>query len=132
MDNCYHAVKFGSRVRIINLTQHIATEEQIAAGVFEPTLKDKVKQLLTFEEIPDADVLKSRAAELANVARAEGAEAAMIGGAPYLMAEMETMLRLKGIKPLYAFTKREVIEEPQADGSVKKMSVFRFLGFVEK
>ena len=49
----------------------------------------------------------------------------MIGGAPYLMAELEMALGWVGIIPLYAFSVRVSSEK---DGV--KTSVFRHLGFV--
>jgi hypothetical protein len=55
----------------------------------------------------------------------------MIGGAPYLMGALEKALRECGFTPVYAFSKRESIDQPQPDGSVRKVAVFRHLGFVE-
>ena len=42
-------------MRIINLTQHLVSVEQAAQGVFEPTDKDFVRELLTFKEIPQRE-----------------------------------------------------------------------------
>ena len=41
-------------MKILNLTQHIATPEQQAQGVFEPSPQDKadIKRLLTLEGCP--------------------------------------------------------------------------------
>jgi hypothetical protein len=47
------------------------------------------------------------------------------------MHPLHNMLEWRGIWPLYAFSRREVQEEPQPDGSVKKVSVFRHVGFVQ-
>ena len=58
------------------------------------------------------------------------ADYVMIGGAPFFMAALESALRDVGVTPIYAFSKREVVEEPQSDGSVKKTAVFRHAGFV--
>jgi len=118
---------------ITNLTQHIATPDQVKAGVREPDdeLKEEIKRLLTFTELPTPEEIQERANLLARIAHGEGAEAAMIGGAPYLMAPLERALKAWGIVPLYAFSRREVAEEPQPDGSIKKVVVFRHLGFVE-
>jgi len=55
----------------------------------------------------------------------------MIGGAPFLMSALEDALVIAGITPLYAFSVRESVEAEQADGSVRKVAVFRHLGFVE-
>jgi hypothetical protein len=139
---------------IINLTQHAATPEQVAAGVFDlpPSLRGRLSALLTFDTIPSAEEIKARAHDIALLAaaladghdRAEevggevdendtGAFAlhAMIGGAPYLMAPLEAALSEVGIEPLYAFSVRETEEQKQPDGSVRKVTVFRHAGFVK-
>ena len=137
---------------ILNLTQHTATPEQQAAGVIdlsEPELS-KLRRLLTFETLPTAEEIFRRAKAIARLAEYEAARrlgltdvgghpaadltnhgvSAMIGGAPYLMATLERALRARGIKPLYAFSRRESVEQTMPDGSVRKMAVFRHLGFV--
>jgi hypothetical protein len=117
-------------VRIVNLTQHAATAEQIAAGVVEPPLKEEVCRLITFEDLPTIEKIRWRAGVVASIAKVSGCEAAMIGGAPFFMAPLERALVAVGVKPLYAFSKRESAEEKQPDGSVKKTQVFRHIGFV--
>ncbi|HWP61571.1 MAG TPA: hypothetical protein VN495_03135 [Candidatus Paceibacterota bacterium] len=119
-------------MRIVNLTQHVATQDQQDAGVFEPTDKAVVQALLTFEQVPSEDELFQRAERLAfEIARTSGADAAMIGGAPYFMAPLESRLRMAGLTPLYSFTQREAVDIPQADGSVKKSQIFKHVGWVE-
>ena len=115
---------------ILNLTQHLATPEQLEAGVVEPADKNAVKELLTFHEAPSTDEIVSRAEALVAIAKAAGADAAMIGGAPYLMGALELGLNLFNIRPCYSFTKRISIDETQADGSIKKVSVFRHETFI--
>jgi hypothetical protein len=68
---------------------------------------------------------------LAEIAEASGEPAAMIGGAPYLMSELEQALFERGITPLYAFSKRESVEEVTDSGETVKKTVFKHLGFVE-
>ena len=116
--------------KIINLTQHPAVPEQVESGVFEPADKESVKALLTFIGMPTIEVVKARAAALAEIAVAEHAEAAMIGGAPYLMAPLHMALTERGIKPLYAFSERVSVEKV-VDGDTVKTSVFKHVGFVE-
>jgi hypothetical protein len=129
---------------ILNLTQHTATQEQKAQLVVEPRMcKDKIRELLTFEEIPSKEEIEARASELARIAASEASHYAgdtdnmiwitrvMIGGAPYLMSALEKALRECGFTPVYAFSRRESVEQPQPDGSVKKTAVFRHIGFVE-
>ena len=136
--------------KILNLTQHVATPEQIEAGVFEPTDDDKkeIQKLLTFEEVPTKKGIESRAMGLAKIASkifndveyveeynhfdyVEIDRKAMIGGAPYLMGLLEAYLKHECVKPVYAFSKRESVDHLQPDGSVRKVQVFRHAGFVE-
>jgi hypothetical protein len=130
--------------RILNLTQHVATPDQVAVGVFEPKNKAAVQALLTFDEMPTQAELRDRAWELKKLTTGEltapwpwendGSAitwAVMIGGAPYFMAHLEHTFRMCGIQTLYAFAKRESVDEAQADGSIKKTQVFRHAGFIE-
>lgn len=116
---------------ILNLTQHAATPEQVAAGVVEPANKATVQALITFDDLPMAEQLRTAAHAVAEIAAQSGAPAAMIGGAPFFMGPLECALRERGITPLYAFSKREAADVQQTDGSVKKTQVFRHVGFVE-
>ena len=47
-----------------------------------------------------------------------------------MMARLERALIERGIEPLYAFSVRESTEEVQADGSVRKVAVFKHAGFI--
>ena len=121
---------------ILNLTQHPATPEQIEAGVVD--LPDSVRPALigwlTFSQLPSREEIEDRAEALALLADSllpeEGNPAAMIGGAPYLMAALEAALRNQRIRPLYAFSRRESIEQVLPDGTVRKTSIFRHAGFI--
>ncbi len=118
-------------MKIINLTQHMATPEQVADGVFEPAEKLRVQELLTFTTAPTENRMVDRALELADIANFSGADAAMIGGAPYFMRPLEESLRDVGIRPLYSFTERRVTEGPDPDsGEFRKVSVFKHVGWV--
>lgn len=55
---------------------------------------------------------------------------AMIGGAPFLVPLIAAELRKFGIEPLLAVSDRITVEEPQPDGTVRKVAVFRHAGFV--
>jgi len=148
-------VKRVKRVKrvILNLTQHSATPEQQSQGVVEPSaeLKQKIKQLLTFEELPEYSDIMERAEKLVDLIEdeylpdlekrgviqvsSEGqadfeVEGVLIGGAPYLMAPLEEELIEAGFVPLYAFAKRVVEERQEPDGTVKKITVFRHQGFI--
>ena len=114
---------------ILNLTQHSASEEQIAAGVIEPSDKAKVKALLTFTSMPSMEEVWDRACELAAVADSEGVDKVMIGGAPYLMARLERALQNYDMQAVYAYSER-VSTEIVVDGVTHKAGSFRHLGFV--
>ena len=123
---------------IINLTQHVATAEQLAAGVIEPSVEDKknIQALLTFDNLPSVEDLEGRAYSLATLVTNMGAANAshhtvMVGGAPYFMSFLEKALKAQGHKPVYAFSRRRSVDQLQPDGTVKKVAVFQHLGFVE-
>jgi len=127
-------------MRILNLTQHQATPEQLSAGVVDLSADQRtiLRRWLTFDEVPRAATVATRARLLAQAASDDSIiigeigkfYAAMIGGAPYLMAPLESALREVHILPLYAFSKRESVETVAPDGSVTKTNVFRHGGFV--
>jgi len=115
---------------ILNLTQHPATPEQLAVGVADlpADSQARLRELLTFDVLPVASDIFARAGQIADMAI--GHQAAMIGGALWLMAPLAAELRARGIEPLFAFSVRETEEQPQPDGSVRKVAVFRHRGFV--
>lgn len=118
-------------MKIANLTQHMATAEQVSAGVFEPADKELVKALITFTTAPSSAEMTERAKALGRIALNEGAEAAMIGGAPYFMAPLEEALRSAGVRPCYSFTERRATETVDpATGEVRKTQVFVHAGWV--
>ena len=116
---------------ILNLTQHQATPDQIAAGVVEPLGEEKarIQKLLTFTTCPSYEEVVERAEDIADLAEALGATRAMIGGAPVLMGALHHALTVRYILPGYAFSVRESVEEVQPDGSVRKTQVFKHTGF---
>ena len=123
-------------MRILNFTQHEATPEQLSAGVVEPDAhnKERIRQLLTFEQIPAKSELRLRATNCAVLAsvlmKKYECDAVMIGGAPYFMSHLESALRLFRVRFCYAFSSRVAEEQMQPDGSVKKVNVFRHVGFI--
>lgn len=121
-----------SEMKIVNLTQHKATPEQVSVGVVDIEDQHDAETLmdcLNFREIPTAEEINITAEAIADIGL-QG-DAAMIGGAPYLMSALEKELINRGIKPIYAFSKRESVEELHPDGSIRKITIFRHLGFVE-
>lgn len=115
---------------IINLTQHKATKEQVEAGVVDlgPEQREELKRLLTFDTIPSGAEIHDRARHISHLALSFNK--AMIGGAPYLMGPLERRLCQAGLDVLYAFSRRESEEVVTPDGSTKKVTVFRHIGFV--
>ncbi len=115
---------------IINLTMHSPTPAQEEDGLISlPREKaQELHSLLLFTEKPSEWVIKRRAEEIARLA--VGYERALIGGAPYLASALEAALRASGVKPVYAFTARNVIETVNQDGSITKTSVFDHIGWV--
>ena len=100
--------------------------------MFEPTPQDKAEivKLLTFESAPQGREMTDRARRIVQIVAESGAEAAMIGGAPFFMGRLESALEYAGVHALYAFSRRESVDEVQPDGSVKKVAVFKHVGFV--
>lgn len=116
---------------IINLTQHVYSPEQAAAGVINHPRQAELQALLTFDELPSSSVIVSRAKAVTALALETGATSAMLGGAPFFMGALERELQAARLKALYAFSRRESVEVTDPDGFVRKTAVFRHLGFVE-
>lgn len=128
---------------IVNLTQHLSTPEQRAAGVVDlpEAQRSRLKEALDFDAIPTPEEMAQRLDVLVDLALMNGLggdegddptpQAAMIGGVPFLMAPLERALSAAGIQPAYAFSRRVSIETHAEDGTVSKSSEFRHLGFVE-
>ena len=129
---------------IVNLTQHPATPDQIAAGVTDlpASLRERAVQLLTFPYRPDANLIESRAELLVELVHEfldthpltipNTGYPVMIGCALWLVTDLEAELLAHDFEPVYAFSRRLTIEMPQADGSVRKVTDFRHNGFVRK
>ena len=113
----------------VNMTQHDPSPAQVAEGV-QTIDHDWVKAQLTFKGLPPAALVKERANALATWAKAQGADRAMVGGAPWLMGPLERALVARGVEPLYAFSNRQSTETVQQDGSVLKVQEFVHLGFL--
>lgn len=126
---------------ILNLTQHSATPEQIAAGVVDlsPAQRAILSAWLTFDTCPTGQDVADRAGLIAQAAADDSKSIgvvgtysfAMIGGAPFFMSALENALIERGITPLYAFSVRKSVETVQADGTVIKTAIFSHAGFVQ-
>jgi len=145
-------------MRIINLTQHRATDTQIQAGVvewhdeflghsewlagtegdpadWETRAPDDLSWMLTIPPMYDIPPsLEDRAADIAGWVDEMAAPAAMIGGhfglTVALSEALSEALTRKGVLPLRAVTERRSVEQAQPDGSVRKVSTFEHIGFV--
>ncbi len=120
-------------MKILNLTQHAPSNDQLTAGVVNLTDSkwSEVKKLMTFDTLPSTQQLQDSAFKIAQIASETDCKKAMIGGAPFFMSALQNNLIAVGIKPVFAFSMRESVDVPQDDGSVRKMAVFKHLGFVE-
>lgn len=120
-------------MKILNLTQHIATKEQQEAGVIEPINKQEVQELLTFHTLPTKQEITNKAIALVSIALKSNVEAVMIGGATYLMGTLETMFSIYApdIQVLHVFTTRTVQETLLPNGTVEKKVLFKHSGFVQ-
>lgn len=117
-------------MKIVNLTQHSATQDQKDAGVFDLTETAALKANLTFNELPSKEDIIQRAENIAKIAKDSGATFALIGGAGYLIPSLEAALIKHGIKPLHAFSQRVSVEKHNEDGTVSKENVFKHVGFI--
>lgn len=127
---------------IINLTQHAASAEQIAAGVQDLPAEQRgaLVEALTFESLPTGAEIRDAAEIVAELSVQNGLgdnngdspipESAMIGGALWLMAPLAEALRRRGVAPVFAFSQRETQEQHLPDGSLRKVAIFRHVGFV--
>lgn len=108
------------------------TPQQIQDGALDlPEVEMKeVQQLLTFDEAPSAEECVIRANKIADIAEKHSNQT-VIGGAPFFMHTLETVLRERGITPLFAFSKRQSIEETNTDGTVNKKTIFVHEKFFE-
>jgi hypothetical protein len=93
--------------------------------------KAVLAELLTFHSIPRIEDIDQRARGIASLAKVSGYSHVMIGGAPYLMGPLEAALRARELTPVYSFSVRSSEEQLQADGTVRKVNVFKHGGFVQ-
>jgi hypothetical protein len=116
-----------------NFTQHPATPDQAAQGVQDLCDADRteVAAHLTFNDIPTVVDQQARAALLVAIARKVHATTVMLGGAPFFMGTLERAFLRAGIRPVYAFSRRETSEYQDGSSNVIKTNVFKHVGFVE-
>lgn len=131
-----HTTQQVESTAVWNATQHLATPEQREQGVVDlpEEERENLAKFLTFEELPNSMQLRMRSIAVVGHILAAGAkpgDRVMIGGAPFFMEELSYSCREAGLVPVFAFSKRESVEQAMPDGTVRKVAVFRHLGFVE-
>lgn len=91
--------------KLDNLAPHFDPSELLEEGVFDADDETRalIRRLLTFDELPSQREIVETAEQLAEIAEDLDVEAAMIGGPPWLMAELEAALVEAGVLPMYAF-----------------------------
>jgi hypothetical protein len=120
-------------MKILNLTQYLATASQIKAGVVDlpEDERDKLRKLLTFDTLPLSKELIERSEAIAEIARKTGCDTAMIGGVPYMLTVLERSLNLIGIHPVYSFMISERVKQINPyDGFTQIANIHRHVGFV--
>ena len=139
-------------MKILNLTQHVATPEQIEAGVYEPSkeYKDAIIGHLSFNVMPSWQELEKQADALAQITMYLTSEQlgstdddgmpifepvigarVMIGGAGFFLGVLERKLKEYGLQPVHAFSQRVSVDTHNSDGTVTKTSTFKHIGFIE-
>jgi hypothetical protein len=98
----------------INLTMNEATQDQLAAGIIEPTKEDKeeIKRLLSCSFPPSFTEICQRAQLLADIANRYDQSSAMIDGPNFLLSKIELELKYLNIQPIYSF--RFTTEDPKS------------------
>ena len=129
-------------MKILNLTQHKATLEQLQQGVVNvhDDIHSAMVDLLTFVGLPTKAEVKEVANKLAALVQNEIINSyekesyyinkVMIGGAPFLMQPLANAIERMGYEVVYAFSERVSIETIGSDGTVTKVNQFKHIGFV--
>lgn len=129
-------------MKILNLTQHAATPEQLAVGVVDvgPDVRSDVDKLLAFDDVPTATDLDMRAHLFARLAmvcwctrnpRGGQLPRVMIDPPVYLASAIERNLIEFGIEPLHSFAKPTLtITSTNDDGETVKTLVTEHVGFI--
>ena len=116
-------------MKIVNITQHNATPEQVAEGVIDVKEVKKIKELLTFVNLPSLEEMVKRSTEIKKlvVLTEHPFDGVMLGGAPFFMRILEE--EFSNTKIFYAFSVRESIEK-EIDGKIVKNSIFKHQGLI--
>jgi hypothetical protein len=117
-----------------NMTQHEASAAQLKAGVVElaEIYKTTLLEALNFEGVPTSDDVAYSAQLIAGLMDEHdpdltGQVQFMMGGAPYLMAALTQYAPV--YRMVFACSNRVSEEKHMPDGSVRKVNVFKHIGF---
>lgn len=126
--------------RIINLTQHPFSQDQLNefafAGITADNIidtNDTLKAIITFTGEIDVAVIQEKANQLSQyIAQYVGDKPclAMVGGAPFFQMAVNFACMDNGVLPLAAYSERMSVESVQSDGSIVKQNVFKHKGFI--
>lgn len=124
---------------ILNATQHNATLDQIDVVDLPPAAAFAVRSCLTVDTLPTHREIVQRCIAIAEILEQYVQDSGiltigqkvMISGAPWMMSFLEAELWARGFVPVYAFSVRASVETIGEDGSVKKVNVFRHVGYME-
>lgn len=118
---------------ILNLTQHNATADQLAAGIIDlpAEFKAELVKIITFPAIYDKYELELRARRVYSLIldlpcniKVDGV---MIGGMPSFMPVLEKELVECGVRVGYACTERQSVDK-EVDGKIIKTAIFVHVG----
>ena len=125
---------------ILNLTQHNATDDQLASGIIDlpADFQTALKSLLTFPTTYTRADLEYRALQIHELIRdmcgehfgappKHALDGVMIGGMPSFMPILEATLVVKGLRVGYACTERKSVDK-EVDGKIIKTAVFVHAG----
>ena len=126
--------------RIINLTQHPFTQDQLnefaLAGITADNIidtNDTLKAIITFTGEIDVAIIQEKANQLSEyIAQYVGDKPclAMVGGAPFFQMAVNVACLNNNVLPLTAYSERVSVETVQADGSIAKQNIFKHKGFI--
>jgi hypothetical protein len=119
-------------IKMLNLTQHPATPAQKEDGVvdLEGEELEYLRKCITFNTLPSLEQLEKNSIDLAKIAREKGYENVLIGGACYFMPVLDNTLKRFGIKPYYAYSKRNAVDK-MVDGKIITEYTFEHEGFLK-
>ena len=116
--------------KIVNLTQHSCTPEQIEEGIFDlpEGMRQRLVKALTFSPQYTKQDLEKAAEVVVGLVKEVDCFKTMIGGMPSFMPILEKALVKEGAAVGYARSERVSVDQQMPDGSVRKVATFRHCG----